>query len=974
MVIGCGTSRADTTQLGLFGAQDLHLAAQTVTVYQKAGTDDIGHVLLFENGFQMNVGANQLFSDQAFVWLRPVETGYRGVARIDHHVYVYLDGNISVTKGKTAKTTDISQIVVEKSTSLVTRFVASGEVFVKAQNRKTAPLKELEERAIYKKATASIVPVHPKPIIVPQAMVPGIELDADSKIAVPEVSTVVTKPKEESKIDQMFKAYPVNIAGIREPAPTIQLSTEADGRKVATIIGRFYLWQAIDDEGTMLEFQADNAVLFYKEDGFQIEGNASQGVLASGQVQNIYLSGNISMTEGPRTVRADEIYYDFQNKHAIAVNAELRQFDVNRSIPIYIRADKLRQVSKNVFRADGITLTTSEFYMPQVSMTASKMVLTDLRGVEQHLADIPPDSKYDGVLHDVSAKAGEITYFSWPKIRTNFARPDVPIKRLSVGDSSSKGFSVESRWYLTRLLGLPEPDGVESDLLLDYYTKRGVGTGAEVEYERDDYFGWISSYLIKDHGEDDLGRERKNIEPEEDWRGRFTARHRQYLPYNWQATFELSYISDRNFMEYYYRDEFNSGKEQETLLHLKRLQDNWAFSILTKGRINDFQTETEEMPTVEFHQKAQSFWDHRLTYYGDTQISRLRERYDSALTGTGPEQYYTFLYSRHEVDMPVNAGPIKVVPYVAGTYGYDDQPHFSADIDNNPAGPDDSVMLGEAGVRLSTMFWNADSSIYSELWDVHGIRHIVTPHAEAVVFDASDDTVEMRDVVNVGLSQRWQTHRGSEVNPRTVDWMTLDLDATFVSDSYETSGAEKFIWNNPVVPTLTRRRDSRYGVMRDSVNADYQWRVSDTTAILSDLNYDIEDGVIQQLDVGVARYIHPDISYYLGSRYLRPVVVNMTSGSEEKGSHSFIASLTYAINERYTAMFAQEYNFEYGKNVNTELTVLRRYHRLYYGLTFKIDESRDETSVLFSLWPQGVREISMGGRKYAALSESNLED
>ncbi|MCK5001210.1 MAG: LPS assembly protein LptD, partial [Anaerohalosphaera sp.] len=714
-------------------------------------------------------------------------------------------------KGITAKATDIQQVVVEKGTSLVTRFVATGEVFVKAAQRINAPMEEFESRAIYKNATASIVPANPRPVIVPGAMVPGIEIAADSKVAVAEVEQRGGKESEKPKPvrvrDDLKKNYPINIVGIGEPAPSIESTTEANGRRVATIIGRFYLWQAQDEQGTLLEFQADNAVLYYQGDDFQAGDNAIEGVLGTGQVESIYLSGNISMTEGQRTIRADEIFYDFVNRRAVAVNAELRQFDVNRSIPIYLRADKLRKVSDNVFQADGITLTTSEFYMPQISMTASQLVLTDLTGVDQRLADENAKAKYDGVLYDVSAKSGDFTYFKWPKIRTNFANPDVPIKRLSVGDSSSKGASLESRWYLSRLLGLKEPDGVDSDLLLDYYSQRGVGVGADVEYEREDHFGWFSGYMINDHGEDDLGRNRKNISPDEDWRGRFTARHRQYLPYDWQATFEVSYISDRNFIEYYYRNEFNTGKDQETLLHFKKLRDNWAFSILTKANINDFQTETEELPTIEYHQKAQSFWDHRLTYYGDTQVSRFRESYDSKDTQFAgmPEQFYTYFSSRHEVDMPFLAGPFKVVPYAAGTYGYDDQTQFSKNVDNNAVRPDDSVMLGEAGVRLSTMFWKADSSIRSELWDIDGIRHVVTPHAEAVVFDASDNTVDMRDVINFGVSQRWQTHRGSDVNPRTVDWMSLDLDATFVGDPFRpNSGAERFIWNNPVVPTLTR--------------------------------------------------------------------------------------------------------------------------------------------------------------------------
>ena len=65
----CGMCSAKSETAELFGSEDLHLTAQTVTVYEQAGADDVGQVLLFENGFEMTVGANMLFSDQAFVWI-----------------------------------------------------------------------------------------------------------------------------------------------------------------------------------------------------------------------------------------------------------------------------------------------------------------------------------------------------------------------------------------------------------------------------------------------------------------------------------------------------------------------------------------------------------------------------------------------------------------------------------------------------------------------------------------------------------------------------------------------------------------------------------------------------------------------------------------------------------------------------------------------------------------------------------------
>ena len=129
--------------------------------------------------------------------------------------------------------------------------------------------------------------------------------------------------------------YPINISGVWEREPEIRM-TEIEGTKVATIIGRFYLWQKQDEEGGIVEFQADNGVIFYSGDTFG-KTSGEKAAVAKGAVEAVYFSGNIVMTEGERTIRAEEMFYDFVNKRALAVKAEMRKFDVGRGLPIYPR-------------------------------------------------------------------------------------------------------------------------------------------------------------------------------------------------------------------------------------------------------------------------------------------------------------------------------------------------------------------------------------------------------------------------------------------------------------------------------------------------------------------------------------------------------------------------------------------------------------------------------------------------------------
>jgi hypothetical protein len=982
-------SLAPAAQDASFAGQDLHLSGKSMKVSRSADPSE-KHILIFEDGMTLRLGDNQLSSDKAVVLITRLQSEHRGIQQNDYDVRVYLEHNVTVIQGKSARTSGVDNTVLNRGQALVARFLVTGEIFAEAETQTAASEAEIRKIELCERALTAAAPIRSEPYIRKEAQVPPFErpvMIAKSGKSKPwsplgmfepltggeeQPATPVEPVPQETPVE-----YPVSIAGLWEPAPKIQNADMGDGRFAATVMGRFYLWQKRDDHGGLIEFQADNAVIFHAEPKFGEESKSrSDGVLASGRVTAIYVRGNIVVTEGPRTIRAHEMYYDFQNHRGFAIQAELRTFDPKRELPIYLRAQQLRQVSESMFEADQITLTTSEFYLPQISLNASRMVLTDTTNIDSRTPTGPDKKSFEGTLYDVDMKLGSATIFRWPKLQTDFVRPDVPIRRLQFGSDSQYGTTLQTQWHLARLLGWKEPKGMDTNLAVDYYSKRGVGVGVESEYQFDKSYGELIGYVMTDRGTDDLGRvsSRKNIDSGEDIRGRFTLRHRMYLPYDWQLTVETGYLSDENFLEWMYQDEFNVGKAQETLVHLKRIRDNWGFSFLNKFRINDFETMTEELPTTEFHWTGQSFWDDQLTFYSDTQASRMRYRHGDNKVATEPGEFYTFFSSRNEVDMPMRVYNAKVVPYVAGTYSYEDQLGYRTSLDNTPVGArdrEDQASLGEAGVRASTQFWKADPFVQSRFWDINGLRHIITPHVEAASFDASDNVSDMRDLVNLGLSQRWQTRRGPQEKLHTIDWVRWDVDTTFVSQNADPSvGPWDLAWTNPAIPMAVRRSVGEYGIMRDSVSSDFEWRLSDTTTILSDMMYDIRSGYVQQLNLGVSRYIFPDLSYYIGSRYLRNVVVDVSAANNggkaihEEGSHALVTAVAYNLNERYTAIVSQEYNFDYEQSIRNEVTLLRRYHRIFYGLSYSMDAMRDRQSIMFSIWPQGVKELTIGSRRY----------
>ena len=965
---------------GAFVGQDLHMAGQAVISHQLSTTE---HILVFRDGFSMSIGANQFSSDSAVVWLMPrsAQTAESTVlrkwrvddrSRIDYKVTVYLQGSLSVKKAKGARMTSLTGTVIEQGRVMVVRFGVSGEVFVTADKRITADPRGL---ALYAEAFSGLRTVGIWPTSIeaePQELEPVIEI-----VELEEPAEVDAEPEEK---EPQFR-YPIHLQGVGEVAPKFEWDEDA---KIGTWIGRLYLWQKQDEKGGLLELQADNAVVFgsRQEPGSDEKRTGGEGIFGGGAMEAIYLSGDVLMTKGLRTIRADEMYYDFKQKKALAVKAVMRSFDVLEGIPIYVRAAKLRQLAENKFAAENITLTTSEFYLPQISFNASSVIITDTTSLDEQQGGASKSS-FDAQMRDVRLKMYDKTLFYWPFMRSNMQRSDIPLKSIHVGRDNTWGMLVETRWYLFRLLGLEEPEGTESTLALDHYGKRGFGTGIDVEYSKEDYFGRILGYVINDRGEDRLGRNssRKHLEPDRELRGRFGWQHRQFLPYNWQLTTELSYISDEHFLEGFYRSEFYVGKEQETLVHMKRIEDNWGLSFLSKVRINDFANELEELPSAEFHWTGQSFFDDKLTFYSDSQVSRFRQRYAAQSIPAEPQQIFTFMSTRNEVDLPMTFDKTNVVPFVAGTVAYEDGMGFYRELDGGTAEREDGVWFGEAGVRVSSQpYWKVFPDVKSQIWDLNQLRHIIMPYLTATVFTETDSVIEQRDTLNVGISQRLQTKRGTGDKSRTVDWMRLDMDVTWVNDSDDaTAGADRFIWNKPFIPLVNgfstvlnpldrydRRSNNIFGPRRNYFGTDYLWRLSDTTAVLSDWNFDMQSGVTQQYNVGFSHLRWPDLSYYIGSRYLRRI----DNGYGEKGSNAFTFAATYVLDPRYTLVYSGQLDFDYGKTIRSDITLLRRYHRVYCGFTFSADASLDRQAIVFSVWPQGVRDLGIGPRRYMGLSDS----
>jgi hypothetical protein len=71
-------------------------------------------------------------------------------------------------------------------------------------------------------------------------------------------------------------------------------------------------------------------------------------------------------------------------------------------------------------------------------------------------------------------------------------------------------------------------------------------------------------------------------------------------------------------------------------------------------------------------------------------------------------------------------------------------------------------------------------------------------------------------------------------------------------------------------------------------------------------------------------------------------------------------------------MFSNQYDYGLGANIETDVTLIRKYHRLNLALTFGIDETMGDERVMLSVWPEGILELAPDLRRYMAIGASDM--
>jgi hypothetical protein len=666
------------------------------------------------------------------------------------------------------------------------------------------------------------------------------------------------------------------------------------------------------------------------------------------------------------------------------VDAVFRTYENRLQMPLYMRADVIRQEAANKFSAEKAVYSNTAFAEPHFSLGTSRMT------IEDRPAETPGgEGRRIVEARGVTLRGGGVPFFWWPWYKGD--PEQFPLRTVGFADNNRVGTRFSTTWDPFTLLGIERPRGVDAGVDLDYYTDRGFAFGGSVRWNRGDARGDVRGYFIPDDDGTDVLRNGQTIERDGDSRGFIAARHLWRFRPGWDLQLNGFYASDETLLPALFRDIGENDEELTTRAYLRRLDGNTYLTLEGKALTTDFLPNeyqmqspgyaVDKLPEVDFGSIGtdpfEDLWPGFLMHTWNASVSNMRMRFQeidpadiglnrapasrrafgvnpndpiaSAFRAQGlDEEFVTRIDTRQEIATKFNAGPVVINPFLVGRFtGYD------TDFDQFSAGEADEFRLwGAAGVNLSTSIFRIDDDAESRVFDIHRMRHIIEPtvtlwHAGTTVDESDlpvyDDDVESLvegSAIRAGINQTWQTKRGAPGRWRTVDVFTLDAEYVWFSDD-----------------TLERTSVGRFYSARPELSAADEfvrlagtWKVSEVFAIGGETIWDVDDQREDRNSLGV------DIRH---SERLRS---RMEFRQLESQNDTFgNALLDGAFGDKYRYRFSGVYNFREQDFQQVAVTVLRDFPVGRLGATITYNNLTGETGFGLQVQPMGARGTGIGG-------------
>jgi lipopolysaccharide assembly outer membrane protein LptD (OstA) len=446
--------------------------------------------------------------------------------------------------------------------------------------------------------------------------------------------------------------------------------------------------------------------------------------------RDILLVGNVRIYSGEDLFNGQRAFYNLETKQVRAL-----EFDGSH-YPLKFSSLSAKGFGTRQFTLSDTDLTTSDSSMPDCHVRAKTI-------------RIYPNDRV--VMLNSTLDVGKIPVFWLPYAYGNLR---------SQGLQISPGY--DSNWGGYLLTSYTFPLGTGDNFLAtirqDYRTLRGYAAGfdANLKFGKNDrsYGKFISYYADDQKSSQKLGGPGELPENGSQNRYRIGYQGKMYLEDDLYASFDITKLSDRDFMQDFYPAENMTNPQPDNNVTLTKLDDIYSLSLVTRWQMNSFQETTERKPEAAFDFKQEPLLGLPVFYDGTTALGQLNRNFaqDSFGTDYGATRFDTF----HQISAPQTLwGWLSAVPkvgvrgtfysqggYFSGTNGVVDPfPYaytangYTNGAANVPAGntlhTTGNVFrpIFNAGLENSFKISRSFEGVQSRWLGLDGLRHIFQPYS-----------------------------------------------------------------------------------------------------------------------------------------------------------------------------------------------------------------------------------------------------
>ncbi len=631
--------------------------------------------------------------------------------------------------------------------------------------------------------------------------------------------------------------------------------------------------------------------------------------------------GHVRIQEGDMLWVGEHITYNFKTH-------ELRSDEFRTGLsPVYASGrDLTANTTNRTYVARHAYVTTDDIDDPAFKVRARRILIVPGKYVEM----------WDAVFY-----AEGVPVFYFPYYRRNLGLRANNVELLPGFRSAYGPYLLGTyRWYLG--------DDVDGKIHVDYRTRRGPGTGPDVNLHLGQW-GEVSAKYYYTH--DELSNEGTNGLPNYG----SMPQNRQRVYFGWQATPAtnlnlkalVNYQTDPLVLHDFFEGDYSGNPQPNTFVEVNKYWDNWSLDALATPKVNDFFNQVERLPDVKLTGFRQQILDTPLYYESESSVGYYRG-YIANTNGSYQSLNGDITNSAmrgdtyHQVLLPWTLFDwLNVSPHAGGRFTYYSE--YGAAAGNQD---DAHRTVFDTGVDTSFKVSRLWSGATNGWLQVDGLRHILEPTVSYVYvprpsiplaslpqFDSelpslmllpvefpdynNIDSVDSENVIRFGLRNTLQTQRDGQIDD-LLNWNVM-LDWRLRPEA-QTNGI------NIVSPQKTF----------NDLYSDLEFRPRSWLTLESQVRYDINEGNLNLAFHQLTFTPNERWSWGLGHWYLR----GGTWGDGTWDGNNFITStMYYRVDDNWGLRATHNFNAANGLLQDQFYTVYRDLRSWTGAMTFRVTDN-----------------------------------